>query len=106
MTPAQTRKKEKYQAIIRISKYFVNNKTWVTEEEYNKLGRLTTPCLPKNLYRLFGTYKDMLQYLEVGPMAEEIKNLKPTPKPVYRKPIASARPKTVKPAKVEESKDE
>ena len=104
MTPGKNRQQAKYQAILRISKYFVKNKVWVTEEDYNKLGRLSTPCLPKNLYSIFGTYKDMLQYLEVGPMADEIKMLKP--KPAVKKPKASAKPKTVKPAKAKESKDE
>ena len=53
MTPGKNRQQAKYQAIVRISKYFVRNKKWVTEEEYNKIGRLSTPCLPKNLYRIF-----------------------------------------------------
>ena len=104
MTPAKARQQAKYQAIVRISKYFVRNKKWVTEEEYNKIGRLSTPCLPKNLYRIFGTYKDMLQYLEVGPMAEDIKLLKP--KPAVKKPKAPAKPRVAKPAKAKESKDE
>ncbi len=104
MTPGQARKQAKYKAIVNISKYFVRNKKWVTEEEYNKIGRLSTPCLPKNLYRIFGTYKDMLQYLEVGPMAEEIKLLKP--KPAVKKPKAPAKPRVAKPAKAKESKAE
>ena len=55
---------------------------------------------------MFGTYDDMLQYLEVGPKAEEIKLLKPKPKPAVKKPKAPAKPKVVKPAKAKESKDE
>ena len=104
MTPGKNRQQAKYQAIVRISKYFVRNKKWVTEEEYNKIGRLSTPCLPRNLYRIFGTYKNMLQYLELGPMAEEIKLLKP--KPAVKKPKAPAKPRVAKPAKAKESKDE
>ena len=104
MTPGKERQRAKYQAIVNISKYFVKNKRWITEEEYNKIGRLSTPCLPQNLYRIFGTYKDMLQYLEVGPMAEEIKLLKP--KPAVKKPKAPAKPRVAKPAKAKESKDE
>jgi len=104
MTPGRARQQAKYQAILSISKYFVKNNKWVTEEEYNKIGRLSTPCLPQNLYRIFGTYKDMLQYLEVGPMAEQIKLLKP--KPAVKKPKAPAKPRVAKPAKAKESKDE
>jgi hypothetical protein len=104
MTLGKQRQRAKYQAIVNISKYFVKNKRWVTEEEYNKIGRLSTPCLPQNLYRIFGTYKDMLQYLEVGPMAEDIKLLKP--KPAVKKPKAPAKPRVAKPAKAKESKDE
>jgi hypothetical protein len=104
MTLGKQRQRAKYQAIVNISKYFVKNKRWVTEEEYNKIGRLSTPCLPQNLYRIFGTYKDMLQYIEVGPMAEDIKLLKP--KPAVKKPKAPAKPRVAKPAKAKESKDE
>ena len=96
----------KLDAINRLSNFFIKNNRWITEEEYRQIHKYQKPLPTYTLLRMFGTYDDMLQYLEVGPKAEEIKLLKPKPKPAVKKPKAPAKPKVVKPAKAKESKDE
>ena len=96
--------KTKLDSINSLSKFFIKKNKWITEEEYKSIHKYSKPYPTYKLLSIFGTYKDMLQYLEVGPMADEIKLLKP--KPAVKKPKASAKPKTVKPAKAKESKDE
>jgi len=94
----------KLTAIEKLSKFFIKKNKWITEEEYKSIHKYSKPYPTYKLLNIFETYKDMLQYLEVGPMAEEIKLLKP--KPAVKKPKAPAKPRVAKPAKAKESKDE
>ena len=104
MKIVRSRVNPKLEAIRQLSKFFIKKNKWITEEEYKKIHKYSKPLPTYKLLRIFGTYEDMLQYLEVGPLAEEIKLLKP--KPAVKKPKAPAKPRVAKPAKAKESKDE
>ncbi len=95
-------------AALTLAKFFLFKKKIYTEEEYKTLSRFKVPFKYTTLVNLFQTYSNMLSILDEGRYAQEIKALKPKPKPAPKVEVkkAPAQPKKVEPAKAKESKDE